>query len=485
MSSRLASALVASFLAVSSVTAVAATPALALEPPRPLPGYRPDFVTEVQAGKWEDCLWASAAMLLDKWTNGQLQPGRDRLRALSGDHAGGSNLPDVARAFALLGVPLRYSPGGGDRISWNQLLARLARGAGAVIVGRDGALPRYYGRWDLQFWKKKGKDSYHAVYVERYDARAGRVWLMDPLARGTWTGEWISVRALRRFALASGGALYAATTPTAAAAPFSGVRLGSPTLVQGESGLAATWPVTAPRGWRFQGADVSARFTALADPIAAAVSAAATGPVGVAALSPTTKASLGYRSRALTATVPLPRTPGAYGATIVVTDRRFGHQVASATGVTTFVPGNRASHITFGPIGGEVLPGSSMTVSFVVANTGTTSWADDQRTHDIPATEPMRRSTQVVAMWVPVDLDDEATAGQDAVPDAVPVLAVPMAAGQGVAATVEVATPTARGTFALVLDVTDAIDGSFAAMGSAPAVAVIGVRGVEAASPVR
>jgi len=57
----------------------------------------------------------SAAMLLDTWTNGRFQTGRDRLRALSGDHVGGSTFADVARAYARVGIPFRYSPNGGDR----------------------------------------------------------------------------------------------------------------------------------------------------------------------------------------------------------------------------------------------------------------------------------------------------------------------------------------------------------------------------------
>ena len=59
------------------------------------------------------------------------------------------------------------------------------------MLGDDSKLPRWYGRWDYGFWKmtKKEKKKHpsrdnHAVYVERYDRRHGRVWLMDPLAHG-------------------------------------------------------------------------------------------------------------------------------------------------------------------------------------------------------------------------------------------------------------------------------------------------------------
>ena len=77
------------------------------------------------------------------------------------------------------------------------LLRRLAKGAGAVLLGDDSKLPRWYGRWDYGFWKltkkeKASKDN-HAVYIERYDSRRHRVWLMDPLGRPGWKGEWISI----------------------------------------------------------------------------------------------------------------------------------------------------------------------------------------------------------------------------------------------------------------------------------------------------
>ena len=79
--------LAAACLAVAALLAIAAGPVSALEPPRPLPGYRPAFVTETDEHPWRDCLWAAAAMLLDKWTNGDVTRTHQQLRALSRDHA--------------------------------------------------------------------------------------------------------------------------------------------------------------------------------------------------------------------------------------------------------------------------------------------------------------------------------------------------------------------------------------------------------------
>lgn len=112
--------------------ASAPAPALALDPPRPLPGYQPAFVTERQSGTWEDCTWATASMLLDKWTNVATRVDREKLRRLSGDLEGGSGLAHVGRAFAKLGIELTWSPLGGDAVTWRELLDRLRHGGGAI-----------------------------------------------------------------------------------------------------------------------------------------------------------------------------------------------------------------------------------------------------------------------------------------------------------------------------------------------------------------
>ena len=57
---RPARSLVAICLALASLLTIAAAPASALEPPRPLPDYRAAFVTQTDQRPWRDCLWASA-----------------------------------------------------------------------------------------------------------------------------------------------------------------------------------------------------------------------------------------------------------------------------------------------------------------------------------------------------------------------------------------------------------------------------------------
>ena len=260
LTSRPARALVAACFVVVTWLSAVPSPAAALEPPRPLPDYRPAFVTETDERPWNDCLWASGAMLLDKWTNGDVTRTHQQLRKLARDRRGGSTLEDLREAYGRVGIDLRFSPDGGERITWAKLLRRLGNGAGAVLLGDDSKLPRWYGRWDYSFWKltkkeKASKDN-HAVYIERYDRKRGRVWMMDPLGRGDWKGEWISVRALRRYAWKTGGGfLSVAITPTAKAAPYAGVTVAEPKVSMTSATLDAAWGFTAPRKWAFPGRD--------------------------------------------------------------------------------------------------------------------------------------------------------------------------------------------------------------------------------------
>src|SRR3990172_2907708 len=238
-------------------------PALALDPPQPLPGYRPTFVTEREPGPWEDCVWAAASMLLDKWTNGQTTVDRERLRALSGDLDGGSSLVHVQRAFAKLGIAMTASPIAGDSITWNELLDRLGQGGGAILLGDYGKLPRKYGRWDPSFWENEGVLDDHALYLDSYDRERGVVLVMDPLAPAGWAGGWVPVKALKRFAWhGRGGAIWTAMTPVARAAPFEGVAFGDPAITAEPTSFSVNWPIAqAPDGWTATGTSVLAQIT--------------------------------------------------------------------------------------------------------------------------------------------------------------------------------------------------------------------------------
>jgi hypothetical protein len=476
-------ALAAACLVIATLLGVTPGPASALEPPRPLPHYHPAFVTETDARPWNDCLWASGAMLLDKWTNGRLIVTHQRLRALSGDRVKGSMFPDLKVAYAKLGIDLVYSPDGGTRITWAGLLKRLANGAGAVLLGDDSRLPRWYGRWDHGFWKAKGKKDNHAVYVERYDRRHGRVWLMDPLGRGDWNGEWISVSALQRFTWSRGGALYAAVTPTAKAAPFAGVSTRGLQLTATSTTLDAAWSLKAPRHWRYPGTDISAAFHRADDPVLAAVtSLPVIGRVDTGAHP--ARASASVTGRSLRLTVPLPGNPGAYTTSLRLTDRRFGRIVARSAPIATFIAGPRHASLRLHAPARAIEAGAAIDVSVSVANSGSLAWTNPPPWL-VEAGKATARNTRLVARWIPLGPSDAGgvTDVDAVVPDPFVLDRVPLAPGRRVVVDASVVVPDALGRWALAIDVVDDVDGSLAAQGSTPAFQVFNVvvpRGIDA-----
>ncbi len=490
MTSRTARALAAACLAGVTWLSGMPAPAAALEPPRPLPGYRPAFVTETDTLPWIDCLWASGAMLLDKWTNGAVTISHGALRRLAQDHTGPSSLLDLQRASAKLGVEMVFSPNGGARITWTQLLRRLEAGAGAVLLGDDSKLPRRYGRWDYAFWKADGTGDDHAVYIERYDRRHGRVWLMDPLGRGDWQGEWISVPALRRYAWHTpGGALYVAVTPTAQAAPYQGVSIGEPAVVLTATSLDASWDLQTPHRWTFPGADVTADFAPVDDPLLSAATApppAFANGTAAPDAAPGAAAATVEKDR-LRATAPLPTTPGAWVANLVVADRRFGREVATTPATTIFIPGAWRATLRLRVLDDQAVASATLPIAVSVANTGDVTWADPPVPIGAPAESTGSRTTRVIARWIPLAGQDggadSATADAVAAPDPVVLGEVPFAPGRRADLSAVLTVPAASGRWALAIDIVDDVDGSFAAGGSAPAVVVLDVaptRGIEA-----
>ena len=463
----------------------AAAPVAALEPPRPLPGYKPEFVTQTDQRPFIDCLWSSGAMLLDKWTNGEVRVTHQRLRAASGDRSGGSQFRDMRVAFRKLGFGFKYSPDGGDAMTWSQLLTRLGKGAGAIVLGDDHDLPRWFGRWDYAFWKKKGKKDNHAVYVERYDRKRGRVWLMDPLARGPWQGEWISVWALQRFAWTQGGAVFAATTPTAKAAPFSKVKASArPKLVRSGDAVEAAWSLKAPKKWRFPGADVTAKFRAADDPVAAAATSAEVPVRNDQAAAPR-RATVVVRGKTMRLTAPLPTKPGAYELHLGVRDRRFGSAFVTAGDVAVFVPGARRATLRLNLRERTIPAGTPVSVSVNAANTGTETWTGEWTLDAGAGQMRVERGTRLVARWIALDdLHGASLATAVGTRDQIVLGKVPLEAGEMVMVRDTVVAPAAAGRWALVVDVVDDVDGSYAALGSAPAVVRVEVVAARGRGPV-
>jgi len=476
---RPARSLAAACLLVATLLGVVPRPVAALEPPRPLPDHRPAFVTETDTRPWIDCLWASAAMLADKWTNGDVTVTHGELRRLSGDEHGGSSLEDLQVAFHKLGLDFGLDARGDSTLTWGGLLARLRQGAGAVILGDDAQLPRWYGRWDRGFWRKKGAEDNHTVYVERYDARRGRVWLMDPLARDGWKGEWISIRNLRRFAWVKGGHVAAVTTPTAKAAPFAGVVADRAHVGLSKGAVTATWRLRAPRRWSYPGADLKVSIVPAADPIAAAIATAQLAPRTMVDLAPE-KPVVAATGRSLRLSAALPTQPGAYTASFSLTDRRFGARFVASAPVAVFVPGPRRATLRLNVSDAFLNAGGDVAVNVSVANSGDDTWAETIR----PGVGVHERATRMVATWVRLGgpavargaARGAAAKGDsppgDAAQLAVELRRVPLAAGRMVRVRETLKVPDELGRWALVVDVVDDVDGSFAALGSAPAVAL-------------
>ena len=484
---RPARVLAAACLVVGTLLAALPAPAAALEPPRPLPNYRPAFVTETDTRPWTDCLWSSAAMLLDKWTNGEVQVSRQALRRASGDMVGGSSFDDMKVAFAKHHFRVEFSPDGGTKITWGQMLSRLERGAGAVLLGDYSQLPRYYGRWDYAFWKKTGAEDNHAVYVERYDRKRGRVWLMDPLGRDGYRGEWISTHSLRRYAWSSGGAMYVAMTPTAKAAPFAGVKVSRPAVVLSPTAVDATWTLRVPKKWRFPGGDVATQFTTPDDALRAAAESPGVPVRHVGAEAPADgRASV--QGKSLHVAAPLPATPGAYVASLSLRDRRFGDVFVRSRKVAIFVPGPRRATMRLNVRETGAEAGSTLEVSVNVANSGIETWADTRTSVTGGTQRTVVRGTRAVARWIPLPAVDAPRTAAGAVsadaagPAPTTLGPVALAPGRMIVLRESLLVPDAAGRWALVIDILDDVAGSFAAIGSAPAVTIIDVvptRGIQ------
>ena len=473
MPGRLPRALGALALAIAFLVP-AALPVAAREPHRPLPNYHPDFVTQRErGGSTADCLWASASMLVEKWTAGRITMSKTRLRRLSGDTKKGSNFNDLAPVLRRLGLKARWSPEGGDYVTWNEMRARIRAGGGAVLLGDYHDLPRYYGRWAPKFWKKKGKKDNHAIYLDRYDGRTDQFWVMDPLAPAGWKGEWIPARYLRSFAWQTGGGgLWVMLTPAAKRAPFSGVTLAAPEAAVRDGQLLVDWKVRkAPKHWKLPRVKVRTRVERIANPASLGITASVSTPVGEPA-SKKRKPSARYAQKTIQARVTAPTKPGAYQIAMSLGERRFGRTVARSSTVV-FVPGKRRGSILVKDPG-AVIAGETFDLDATIMNTGSVDWADPEWLSASAAKAlDRRRNTRVRALWHLVEPDDGDAERATADPE--DVFAVPLKPGEVAGGRIVVKAPNVPGRWVLTLDLADEVDGSFAAGGSAPRTMVIQV----------
>ena len=450
----------------------AAVPAAAREPHRPLPNYHPEFITQREGGgSTADCLWASASMLVEKWTAGRITVSKDRLRRMSGDMRKGSNFDDLTPVLRKLGLKAKWSPEGGEYVTWGGLRDRIRKGGGAILLGDYHELPRWYGRWAPKFWKKKGKKDNHAIYLDRYDGRTDKFWVMDPLAPAGWKGEWIPARYLRAFAWSTGGGgLWAMVTPTAKRAPFSGVKFGAPERSVRDGRLRIDWNVRkAPKRWKLPRVKVLTRVERVGNPVALAITDALSAPLGQpAAQKGKPSARYSKKAKTITASMKLPATPGAYEIALSLGERRFGRTVARSSTIV-YVPGERRGSILVKEVGAATA-GERFELDATVMNTGSRDWSDPEwLTTSAAATLQERRDTVIRATWSLLEAGD----GDHAGPAPVDVLEVPLKAGEVSHTTLHVDAPKTPGRWILTLDIADEIVGSFAAAGSAPRTLVV------------
>jgi hypothetical protein len=449
--------------------------------PGPASGhYTPAHIQQLK----NSCVWASGQMLLDKWTHGRIRISQAALRRASKATGDGASLFDLARGVARsTGIRLSFSPGFGDSMTWWQLLDRLEHGGGAVLIGMYSRLPSSFSRWNPAFAHSRA--SRHAVYVERYDRTNARLWLMDPLAPRDFSGEWIGVEALRRFATFRGDLVTAAATsarsrPTTAplrdqAYQLSGPSVGSPAIAG--SSVAVRIGLSIGDGFPLPAAHrLVARWDPVIPPPAAVAPLPFLAPDDASDIAPTvplpvptTTSSQPAKPRAtgFATSLPVPVVAGLYRLTIGLVK-----------------PGDRSGARTLAPVEVQVLPSFAATYSFPnslqltagqpftlnagIRNIGTTDWRparspDGRRPGDVRTPASEATQTMLVLTWRS-RLGDEFRAAE---------LPTELAPGASVRLQIAMAAPTAPGTWTLVGDIVSRDLGSMAAEGlDGPSLAV-------------
>jgi hypothetical protein len=164
----------------------------------PVAAGPPRFVTETDVDPpWTGCAFAAGAMWLDDIGEPRVRWQTVASRASSPQN--GAMIGEIAEALGdLAGRRIRYSPGGGDDLTWRALVERLRDGAGAVLFGSYGKIGEPYIRWDRRFAARA--DDGHAVFLDRLSADGQEVFLMDPLGRGGYRGEWVPLQRVAAFA---------------------------------------------------------------------------------------------------------------------------------------------------------------------------------------------------------------------------------------------------------------------------------------------
>jgi len=385
----------------AAIALIALSPALSLTPvaearswrylPPPTGNYSPKHVWQTK----DNCIWAAGSMLLDKWSHGRVRASQYTLRKASGDKDGGSTLRDLSRAFAKAARVKLKTPGYGGSMEWWELLDRLESGGGAVVVGEYNRMPPYFSRWSPGYAARRS--SGHAVFVERYDRRNGRVWIDDPLAPGGWPGEWIPVDDLRRFADVERGSVQAAATPprrhpTTAPLVDQAYRLGAPEaagiVIVGQP-LAVSVPLHITGGFPRPAAHRLAATWRLAD-------GSRTEDPPTTRSKPVRPSGSGFR-----ASLPVPQEPGRYIVDLRLAPER-GRSPARPVGTVEIrVVGPFAATIAVMTQADRVV-GRPVPLTVVVDNVGSVDWRpspERERAQAAPAAPGADSPAMLTLVW--------------------------------------------------------------------------------------
>jgi hypothetical protein len=155
--------------------------------------------------------------------------------------------------------------------------------------------------------------------------------------------------------------------------------------------------------------------------------------------------------------------------------------------VGVFVPGARQATLRLNVAHEILVAGDELRINLSVANSGEHTWADTARPEGDPA-DVRARTTRAVATWVLLDRPGDGEVSGDAAPDAatapgdaaavplaIDLRELPLAPGALERIRETLVVPSEAGSWALVIDIVDDVAGSYAALGSAPAVALFEV----------
>ena len=141
-------------------------------------GFKPLFQDQINSydpmGGY-NCTCYSGAMAAEYHTCGSTFVTGRRVRELTGDTSGGTTLVQVDWALNKKGVDLQTYVGS-NRLTWDQFVAKLRSGRGAIVQGGYNAIYKTQYTGSLTFTGN------HAIYVNPG-------WIgMDPLADGRYAG---------------------------------------------------------------------------------------------------------------------------------------------------------------------------------------------------------------------------------------------------------------------------------------------------------